>query len=289
MYIQQNSCALMLSSCVSLLLCLWVCAGMSPFRPHYLFSLALDRARKMQRVSKVMKDLALIQRPPAEPLPPPPCTAALAVFMATHWRLGAGSPLMQLDVPLIADILDLYAQLYSKLDGTDKCGDMSPWTCALMSPHQSTAQPSAVVHAYSSHCHESDAPSAPSHLKSPSHASARGRRRARNRVLHLPTTETIQNNEQGSAHTRAPEVRRGCLGAGRRGAGGGEAAASGAACMAAGMAIAASQRRDSVGRSSIADRLHSVRQQIAHVRLAAGGTRGGGVGSGSVIADSRNS
>ena len=92
----------------------------------------------MQRVGKVMREMALIQRPPPESLPPPPRAAALPMFMGTHWRLGAHSPLLSLDPTLLAEILDVYASVYAGLSGVRPSCDACSLRCSCHQPSESS-------------------------------------------------------------------------------------------------------------------------------------------------------
>ena len=85
-----------------------------------------------------MREMALIQQPPRESLPPPPRAAALPIFMGTHWRLGAHSPLLSLDPTLLAEILDVYASVYAGLSGVRPSCDVGSFRCSCHQPSESS-------------------------------------------------------------------------------------------------------------------------------------------------------
>jgi len=130
------------------------------------------------RCGKIMRELGLVRQTPAERLPPAPAEAAAAMFMGMHERLGAESLVFLLDAPLLADILDCYAQIYAQLPGSDVFGDLSPWSSAL-------GPPLAPVASSSEHSTNKEAEMGEHGAQVRSAPAPSARRRSR--VLHLPS------------------------------------------------------------------------------------------------------
>ena len=143
-----------------------------------------------QRVGKIMDELGLVRRGPKYSLPPPPAVAATALFLGTHWRLGAESLVLLLDAPVLEQILDCYAHSYVQLEDVEEFGDTKPWSAGLIPVSPGLFDANASEEDAAQDTGDSNfGPSSQASLQSSQSLASAGRtrRRAVSRVQHLPT------------------------------------------------------------------------------------------------------